>query len=96
MRKTNCDAVKIESNNKNFGIIRSLVKYKIPVKGHIGFTHNLRKFKIEETQKKANKLLKKQKILKRRGFFNCARGINPKASKLITSSLGINYWNGSE
>ena len=53
MRKTNCDAVKIESNNKNFEIIKSLVKYKIPVMGHIGFTPQFKKkFKIEGRQKK--------------------------------------------
>ena len=37
---TRCDAVKIESNNKNFSIIYQLVKAKIPVMGHIGYTHH--------------------------------------------------------
>ena len=35
-KKTNCDAVKIESDNKNFKVIKELVKAKIPVMGHIG------------------------------------------------------------
>ena len=54
MRKTKCDAIKLESNNKNFEIIRSLVKNKIPVMGHIGFTPQFKKkFKIEgDTNKK--------------------------------------------
>ena len=43
MKKTNCDAVKIESNNKNFKIIKFLVKNKIPVMGHIGFTPQFKK-----------------------------------------------------
>ena len=37
-KKTKCDAVKIESNNKNFKIIREITKAKIPVMGHIGYT----------------------------------------------------------
>ena len=54
MRKTNCDAVKIESNKKNFEIIKSLVKNKIPVMGHIGFTPQFKKkFKIEGDTKKS-------------------------------------------
>ena len=48
LKKTNCDAVKIESNNKNFRIIREITKAKIPVMGHIGFTPQFKdKFKVE-------------------------------------------------
>ena len=43
MKKTGCDAVKIESNNKNYKIINSLVKKKIPVMGHIGYTPQFKK-----------------------------------------------------
>ena len=92
MRKTNCDAVKIESNNKNFGIIRSLVKNKIPVMGHIGFTPQFKKkFKIEgDSKKKANKLLKEAKNIEKAGAFSIVlECVNPKASKLITSNLKI-------
>ena len=92
MRKTNCDAVKIESNNKNFEIIKSLVKYKIPVMGHIGFTPQFKKkFKIEgDSKKKANKLLKEAKNIEKAGAFSIVlECVNPKASKLITSSLKI-------
>ena len=92
IRKTNCDAVKIESNNKNFGIIRSLVKNKIPVMGHIGFTPQFKKkFKIEgDSKKKANKLLKEAKNIEKAGAFSIVlECVNPKASKLITSTLKI-------
>ena len=48
LSKTKCDAVKIESNNKNFDIISELVNVKIPVMGHIGYTPQFKKkFKIE-------------------------------------------------
>ena len=43
MIKTKCDAVKIESNKKNFEIIKELVKLKIPVMGHIGYTPQFKK-----------------------------------------------------
>ena len=92
MRKTNCDAVKIESNNKNFKIIRSLVKYNIPVMGHIGFTPQYKKkFKIEgDSKKKANKLLKEAKNIEKAGAFSIVlECVYPKASKLITSNLKI-------
>ena len=92
MRKTNCDAVKIESNKKNFKIIKSLVKHKIPVMGHIGFTPQFKKkFKIEgDTKKKANKLLKEAKNIEKAGAFSIVlECVNPKASKLITNSLKI-------
>jgi len=58
IKKTNCDAVKIESNKKNFKIIEHLVKKNIPVMGHIGFTPQFnKKFKIEgQTIKEINKL----------------------------------------
>ena len=47
-KKTNCDAVKIECNGKNFDIIKSIVDIGIPVMGHIGFTPQyLKKFKIK-------------------------------------------------
>ena len=92
MRKTNCDAVKIESNNKNFKIIRSLVKYNIPVMGHIGFTPQYKKkFKIEgDSKKKANKLLIEAKNIEKAGAFSIVlECVYPKASKLITSNLKI-------
>ena len=92
MKKTDCDAVKIESNKKNFKIIKFLVKHKIPVMGHIGFTPQFKKkFKIEgDSKKKADKLLKEAKNIEKAGAFSIVlECINPKASKLITNSLKI-------
>ncbi len=92
MRKTKCDAIKLESNNKNFEIIRSLVKNKIPVMGHIGFTPQFKKkFKIEgDTKNKAKKLLKEAKDIEKAGAFAIVlECLNPKASKLITNNLKI-------
>ena len=48
IKKTKCDAIKLESNNKNYKIINFLVKKNISVIGHIGFTPQFKNnFKIE-------------------------------------------------
>ena len=53
IKKTRCDAVKIENNKKNYKIIKFLVKKKIPVMGHIGYTPQFKKkFKVEGQTKK--------------------------------------------
>ncbi len=89
---TKCDAVKLESNNKNFEIIRELVNARIPVMGHIGYTPQFKnKFKIEgETKKKAQKLLEEAKSVERAGAFSIVlECVSPKASELITNNLKI-------
>ena len=92
MKMTNCDAVKIESNNKNYDIIKELVKNKIPVMGHIGYTPQFKKkFKIEgETFFKAKKLLKEALLIEKAGAFSIVlECISPKTSKLITEKISI-------
>ncbi len=89
---TKCDAVKIESNNNNFEIIRELVKSKIPVMGHIGFTPQFKKkFKIEGlTKQKTKQLLKEAKLIEKAGAFSIVlECIPPQASKIITKNLKI-------
>ena len=89
---TKCDAVKIESNNKNFEIIKELVKSKIPVMGHIGFTPQFKKkFKIEGlTKQKTEQLLKEAKRIEEAGAFSIVlECISSQASKIITKSLKI-------
>ena len=91
-KKTNCDAVKLESNNKNFNIIKSLVKKNIPVMGHIGFTPQFKKnFKIEGlTNKEVKKLLNEAKLIQKAGAFSIVlECLSPKAAKLITNELKI-------
>ena len=51
MKTTKCDAVKLESNKKNYKIIENLIKKNIPVMGHIGFTPQFKKnLKLKEKQ----------------------------------------------
>ena len=92
VKKTSCDAIKLESNKKNFKIIEKLVKKKIPVMGHIGYTPQFKKkFKVEgDTKAKAFKLLKEALLIEKAGAFSIVlECISPQASKLITSRLKI-------
>ena len=92
MQSTKCDAIKLESNNKNFNIIKELVGLNIPVMGHIGYTPQFKKkFKIEgDTKEKINKLLNEAKNIEKAGAFSIVlECITPQAAKLITSELKI-------
>ena len=92
MKLTHCDAVKLESNNKNFVIIKELVEAKIPVMGHIGYTPQFKKkFTIEgNTKKKAARLLKEAKLIEKAGAFSIVlECIAPQTSILITNKLKI-------
>ena len=70
--KTRCEAIKLESNKKNYKIINALVKKKIPVMGHIGYTPQFKKkFKVEgQTKRQINKLLKEAKSIEKAGAFS--------------------------
>ena len=92
IKKTGCDAVKLESNKKNFVIINELVNSNIPVMGHIGYTPQFKnKFKIEGgTNQKAKKLLKEALLIQKAGAFSIVlECISPNASKLITNKINI-------
>jgi 3-methyl-2-oxobutanoate hydroxymethyltransferase len=91
-RKTNCDAVKIESNSKNFKIIREIVNTKIPVMGHIGYTPQFKKkFKVEgKNTKELKKLINEAALVQKAGAFSVVlECITPKTAKKITNLLKI-------
>ena len=92
MKKSRCDAVKIENNKDNFKIIKLLVKKKIPVMGHIGYTPQFKKkFKVEgQTKSEIKKLLKEAKLIEKAGAFSIVlECLTANASKLITNELKI-------
>jgi len=92
VKKTKCDAVKIESNNKNFSIIKELVKNNIPVMGHIGYTPQFKKkFKVQGLlNKNILKLITDGKKNERAGVFSIVvECVNDFAAKEITRSLKI-------
>ena len=91
-QKTKCDAVKIESNNKNFKIIREIIKAKIPVMGHIGYTPQFKKkFKVEgKNKKEAKRLIKESISIEKAGAFSIVlECITPNTAKIITNLLKI-------
>ncbi len=92
IKKTGCDAIKIESNKKNYEIIKILNKKRIPVMGHIGFTPQFKKkFKIEgETKTETKKLLKEALSIERAGAFSIVlECLSPNAARLISKNLSI-------
>jgi len=92
IKKTKCDAIKLESNKKNYEIIKFLSKKNIPVMGHIGFTPQFKKkFKIEgQTKSESSKLLKEALSIEKAGAFSIVlECLSPDAAKLITKEINI-------
>ena len=70
--KTKCDAVKLEGGKKVFQIIKTLVKNKIQVMGHLGVLPQSAtnfKFKGKNTTERKN-LLRDSKLLEEAGVFS--------------------------
>ena len=92
MKKTKCDAVKLEGGKKIIHIIKSLVKNKIPVMGHLGILPQTEK-KFTYKGKKVseqNRILKDAKLLERAGIFSVVlECIETKLAKKITEQLNI-------
>ena len=92
VKKTRCDAVKIEHYKNNFKILKYLVKKKIPVMGHIGYTPQFKnKFKLEgQSIRDINSLLNEAKLIEKAGAFAIVlECLTAKASKIITNSVKI-------
>ena len=87
-----CDAVKIESNGRNYNIIKSLVKSGIPVMGHIGFTPQFKKsFKIQgQKNKDEKKLIQEAKMIEKAGAFSIVlECIKKRTAERITKTIKI-------
>ena len=92
LKKTSCDAVKLENYKNNFKIIKYLVQRKIPVMGHIGFTPQFKKkFKIEgRSNKEIQNLLKEAKSIENAGAFAIVlECLSSYAAKKITNQIKI-------
>lgn len=92
INKTKCDAIKIESNGKNYDIFKHLVKSKIPVMGHIGYTPQFKnKFKIAgKNINQEKKLLKEAMKIEKAGAFSIVlECITERTAKKITQMLKI-------
>ena len=93
IKETKCDGIKLEGGKKIIDIVKHLVKFKIPVMGHIGITpQSVRgKFKYKgKTNIEKNNLLKDSKSLEEAGVFAIVlECIESKLSKEITNSINI-------
>jgi 3-methyl-2-oxobutanoate hydroxymethyltransferase len=92
MLKTKCDAVKLEGGKKIFQIIKTLVKNKIPVMGHLGLlpqTDKTFKFKGKNTLER-NKILEDAELLQSAGAFSIVlECVEKSLAKMITKKIDI-------
>ena len=92
MKKTKCDAVKLEGGKKIVSIVKSLVKNKIPVMGHLGILPQTEKKFTYKGKKlvERNRILKDAKLLEEAGIFSVVlECIETKLAKRITEQLDI-------
>ena len=92
MKKTKCDAVKLEGGKKIISIIKHLVNNKIPVMGHLGILPQTTKkftFKGKKLAER-NMILKDAKQLETAGIFSVVlECVETKLAKKITEELKI-------
>ena len=92
MKKTKCDAVKLEGGKKIIPIVKSLIKNKIPVMGHLGILPQTEKkfsFKGKKIAER-NRILKDAQLLEKAGIFSVVlECVETKLSKMITETIKI-------
>ena len=92
MKKTKCDAVKLEGGKKIIPIVKSLTKNKIPVMGHLGILPQTEKkfsFKGKKLAER-NRILKDAQLLEKAGIFSFVlECVETKLSKTITETLKV-------
>jgi len=92
IRTVKCDAVKIESNGRNYSIVKSLVKSGIPVMGHMGYTPQFKKnFKIQgQKDKEEKKLIYEARMIENAGAFSIVlECVAKRVATHITKSIKI-------
>ena len=92
MKKTKCDAIKLEGGKKIIPIVKFLVKNKIPVMGHLGILPQTEKKFIYKGKRliERNRILKDAKLLEKAGIFSVVlECIETKLAKKITQQLKI-------
>ena len=91
--ETRCNAVKLEGGKKVLNIIKTLVKNKIPVMGHLGLLPQSHKGKFRYKGKNTlekNKIFKESKLLEAAGVFSIVlECVETSLAKLITKTLRI-------
>jgi len=92
MIKTRCDAVKLEGGKKIYQIIKTLIKNKIPVMGHLGLLPQSDKtFKFKGKKKsERDKILKDALLLERAGVFSIVlECVETSLAKIVTRNIKV-------
>ena len=92
MSKTKCDAVKLEGGTKVIQIIKTLIKNKIPVMGHLGvLPQSAKNFKFKGKKiSEKNKILNEAKLLETAGVFSIVlECVETSLAKLVTQKINI-------
>ncbi len=90
--QTKCDAVKLEGGKKIYKVVKTLIKNKIPVMGHLGLLPQSDKtFKFKGRQKiERDKILQESQLLEKAGVFSIVlECIETSLAKIITRSINI-------
>ena len=90
--KTKCDAVKLEGGIKIVQIIKTLIKNKIPVMGHLGvLPQSATNFKFKGKKlTERNKILKDAKLLEEAGVFSMVlECVESSLAKEITKTVKV-------
>ncbi len=92
MSKTKCDAVKLEGGKKVYEIIKTLIKNKIPVMGHLGLlpqSDTTFKFKGKKKSER-DRIFKDAKLLEKAGVFSIVlECVEASLAKLITQNIKV-------
>ena len=93
IKETKCDAVKLEGGKKVIDQIKTLIKNKIPVMGHIGLLPQTVKGKFKskgKTSKEINQLMNDALLLQKNGVFAIVlECVKTPIAKQITKELRI-------
>ena len=90
--KTKCDAIKLEGGKKVVQIIKTLIKNKIPVMGHLGvLPQSATNFKFKGKEKAERKIiLRDSKLLEEAGVFSIVlECVESSLAKEITKTIKI-------
>tara|TARA_B110000238_G_C16008902_1_gene387941 strand:+ start:140 stop:910 length:771 start_codon:yes stop_codon:yes gene_type:complete len=90
--QTKCDGVKLEGGKKIYQIIKTLIKNKIPVMGHLGLLpQSAKNFKYKGKEKvEKKKLLSDAMLLEKAGVFSMVlECVESSLAKDITKSIKI-------
>ena len=92
MKETKCDGIKLEGGKKVISIIKTLIKNKIPVMGHLGILPQTdKKFSFKgKKQRESTRILNDTKLLEKAGVFSIVlECVETKLSKKITEQIKI-------